>query len=103
MTERFRRYTLLVALLVSSAVFAGWAAAQDKKPEPATEPITKGQRVFTCAHSFHYFMPLILPDMARGAGIKDHETAGLSSIGGSRVIQHWDVPEDKNKAKQLLK
>jgi hypothetical protein len=103
MKGRIRRYGWLWTLLASAALFAGWAAAQDKKPGAPTEPITKGQRVFTCAHSFHFFTPLILPDMAKGAGIKDQETAGLSSIGGSRVIQHWDVPEDKNKAKQLLK
>jgi hypothetical protein len=28
---------------------------------------------------------------------------GLSSIGGSKVIQHWDIPEEKNKAKEALK
>ncbi len=28
---------------------------------------------------------------------------GISSIGGSRVIQHWDIAEDKNKAKEALK
>jgi hypothetical protein len=41
--------------------------------------------------------------MARKAGIKDHEMVGLSSIGGSRVIQHWDVAEQKNKAKKALR
>ena len=33
------------------------------------EPITKGQRVFTCGHSFHYWISEILPDVARSAGI----------------------------------
>ena len=27
----------------------------------------------------------------------------MSAIGGSRVIQHWDVPEEKNKAKAALR
>jgi hypothetical protein len=103
MNERIRRHALLLILLASAAAFAGRATAQEKKSDPATEPIAKGQRVFTCAHSFHFFTTLILPDMAKGAGIKDHETSGLSAIGGSRVIQHWDVADDKNKAKQLLK
>jgi hypothetical protein len=62
-----------------------------------------GQRVFTCGHSFHVFVPGILSDMAKGAGIKDHQLVGLSSIGGSRVIQHWDVADDKNKAKDALR
>ena len=41
--------------------------------------------------------------MAKAAGIRDHEQVGLSSIGGSRVIQHWDVPEEKNQAKAALR
>lgn len=89
---------LLPGLVVAAAIMAGRAAGQEAK----TDPVTKGQRVFTCAHSFHFFTALILPDMARGAGIKGHETAGLSAIGGSRVIQHWDVAEEKNKARQAL-
>src|SRR5208283_3336088 len=28
---------------------------------------------------------------------------GLSSIGGSQVIQHWNIPEAQNKAKEALK
>ena len=27
----------------------------------------------------------------------------MSAIGGSRVIQHWDVSDDKNKAKEALR
>jgi len=41
--------------------------------------------------------------MAKSAGIQGHTIAGLSAIGGSRVIQHWDVPGDKFKAKEMLK
>ncbi|HEV3144401.1 MAG TPA: hypothetical protein VGZ47_10990 [Gemmataceae bacterium] len=69
----------------------------------ADEPAVKGQRIFTCGHSFHFFVPQILADMAKKAGIQDHQQVGTSFIGGSRVIQHWDVPEEKNKAKEALK
>jgi len=62
----------------------------------------KGLRVFSCAHSFHVFVPPILNAMARSAGIQDHEVVGLSAIGGSRVIQHWNVPDEKNRAKEAL-
>jgi hypothetical protein len=48
-------------------------------------------------------MPNILTDMAKKAGIEDHVLAGLSSIGGSRVIQHWELADEKNKAKSALK
>jgi hypothetical protein len=68
----------------------------------AEEPV-KGQRVFTAGHSFHFFIAPILEDMANKAGIQDHQKVGVSFLGGSRVIQHWDVPEDKNKVKEALK
>lgn len=63
----------------------------------------KGLRVFTCAHSFHVFVPGLLEKMAKAAGIRGHEQVGLSAIGGSRVIQHWDVPDARNKAKAALR
>ncbi len=68
------------------------------------EPVTKGQRVFSCGHSFHaFFITPIMSDMAKGAGIEGHEIVGVSKIGGSRVIQHWNVPDEKNQAKAALK
>ena len=63
----------------------------------------KGQRVFTCAHSFHVFVYRMLAEAAKNGGIKDHENVGLSRIGGSRVIQHWDVADEKNEAKAALR
>ena len=39
----------------------------------------------------------------KGAGIKGHQVVGVSSIGGSRVIQHWNVAEEKNQAKAALR
>lgn len=70
---------------------------------PAVAPITRGQRIFYTGHSFHVFIPPILENMADTAGIGGQETLGLSSIGGSRVIQHWDVPEAENHAKAALR
>lgn len=71
--------------------------------EPPAFTDVKGLRVFSAGHSFHVFMPGILNDIAMKAGIKDHKPVGLSSIGGSRVIQHWDVADEKNKAKEALR
>ncbi len=65
-------------------------------------PITVGQRVATCGHSFHVFTYRQVAEMALAAGLK-HELAGLSSIGGSTVQKHWDVPEEKSAVKQALK
>lgn len=72
--------------------------ADDK---PASLP-PKGLRVLTAGHSFHVWMPGILKELAASAKIEGHEQVAISSIGGSRVIQHWDVAEDKNKIKPVL-
>ena len=53
------------------------------------EPIAKGQRVFSCGHSFHAGFAPLLDEIAKSAGFKDHAIAGKSGIGGSKVIQHW--------------
>ena len=62
-----------------------------------------GQAVFICGHSFHVFIPQSLAALAKEAGFTDHSQAGLSSIGGSRPIQHWELPEANNPAKQALR
>lgn len=87
-----RRLIILSALLTLPAL----ALCDDAKP------IDKGQRVFSTGHSFHMFVPGILRELAASAGIKDHAQVGNSGIGGSRVIQHWDVADDKNTAKKAL-
>ena len=69
----------------------------------STRSLTQGQRVFTCGHSFHVWVADILIDLAKGAGIGGHHTVGTSSIGGSLVIEHWDVPEEQNEAKKALR
>jgi len=96
------RYLGSLALLLVSTSWLS-LAAEDKKPEAATAPVTQGQKVATCGHSFHYFMPAILKELAKAGDIKGHEQVGESYIGGSRIIQHWDVPAEKNKVKELLK
>ncbi len=53
----------------------------------------QGQRIFYTGHSFHVFIAPILQDIAAAAGISGQEYLGLSAIGGSRVIQHWGVPD----------
>lgn len=101
MFARFRSHLHLAAAVACFALLAATAAQAGDKidKQPALD---QGQRVFSCGHSFHYFMPDILSDMAKGAGIQGHQQVGMSAIGGSRVIQHWNVPDDKNKAKKAL-
>lgn len=87
-----RSLTLLLAFLLS---FAPLTAA-----EPSVPPA--GLKVLTAGHSFHVWMPPLVAEMAKAAGIQGHEQLAISSIGGSKVIQHWDLPAEKNKAKPVL-
>ena len=91
-----------VLCALSLLPFAVRADEKAGAPASAVTPVTKGQRVFTCAHSFHGFVYRMLEGMAKSAGIPDHQSVGMSSIGGSRVIQHWDVADDKFGTKAAL-
>ncbi len=73
----------------------GVASAQETKIPP-------GLRVFYTGHSFHMFVPPQIEHLVKSAGIQGHSLVGQQGIGGSRVIQHWDVADDKNKAKSAL-
>jgi hypothetical protein len=44
----------------------------------------------------------MLAEVAQNAGIEGHTPAGLSGIGGSRVIQHWNLEDEKHQAKAAL-
>ena len=99
MTASFRRigHTPVAALaVIFAALFACSASIAAESVPPA------GQRVFVCAHSFLIYTAKLLPPMAEAAGIA-HVNAGQQMIGGSRVIQHWDLPEEKNRAKAALR
>ena len=85
---RFLRSLLLLVLAVVGL------SAQEASP--------KGLRVLSAGHSFHVWMPPLVAEMAKAAGIRGHEQLAISSIGGSKVIQHWDLPPEKNKAKPVL-
>ncbi len=82
----------LLAAWLMTASFVSFAA--DAPPA--------GQRVFFTGHSFHMFVPPMIAAMAAEAGIKDHKLAGQQGIGGSSVIQHWDLADEKNLAKKAL-
>ncbi len=62
----------------------------------------EGTRVFVCAHSFMIYTASTLPVVSKSAGVA-YLNAGQQMIGGSRVIQHWDLPDDKNQAKKALR
>jgi hypothetical protein len=101
MFSRIRTIVFVLPLL--GAAHLPIAQAQDKKSDKLADPITKGQRVFTCGHSFHVWVPGIVTDLCKMAKIPDHKQIGLSSLGGSKVIQHWNKPDPENNAKEALK
>jgi hypothetical protein len=97
------RAIVIAALLGAVHWSVGQSAEGEKKTDKPAEPISKGQHVFTCGHSFHVWVPGIVADLCKKAEIAGHKQIGVSSIGGSRVIQHWNIPDVKNKAKEALK
>lgn len=96
MLHPMTRLTFLLALLVQVGAFLGVTTAAEKPAVPA------GERVFVTAHSFHIFTASRFAPLAKLAGIEGHQLVGAQMIGGSKVIQHWNLPEDKNKAKAAL-
>ena len=90
---------LLVAFLMP-ARGAGEIKDPAKKQEGA---VPKGQRLFYASHSLMWYVPTPLGELADAAGIKGHKLVGLQMLGASRTAQHWNLPEEKNKAKQALK
>lgn len=92
-----RRYWILIF----AALLCEWNPVVAADSAPA--PLTTGQRVFTAGNSFHaWYIAPILQDLADRAGIKGHVIVGVSKIGGSRAIQHWEIPDAQNEAKAAL-
>jgi hypothetical protein len=61
-----------------------------------------GQRVFYASHSLMWDMPPVLTELVEAYGIKGHTVVGHQRIGVSRTIQHWNMADDRNQAKQAL-
>ena len=94
----------MLTLLLAYGCLAGTTHAQlgGTKPSPDEQP-PKGLRVFFASHSLMWYAPKPLGEMAEAAGIKDHKLIGLQSLGASKTVQHWNLPDDKNQAKKALK
>ena len=90
-----RAFCSAIAPLIVALTFCRIAAAEEAKA-PA------GQRVFYTGHSFHMFVPPMIDELVKSAGIQGHVRVGQQGIGGSKVIQHWEYPDDKNTAKPAL-
>ncbi len=90
-----RRILFARCFAVLMLVWCNGTFAEDTKT-PA------GQRVFYTGHSFHMFVPSHIDQLVKSANIQGHKQVGAQGLGGSRVIQHWDLADDKNTAKPAL-
>jgi hypothetical protein len=81
------------------ATISAWAQTPDTAP---TTPITKGQSIFPCHHSLFNGIQGNLAEVAKAGGYPDQVFVGESAIGGSKAIQHWNVPDATNQAKAAL-
>jgi len=100
MTTVLRRFSALTTCLGLIILLLGTSSSTAVRADQPAPP--KGQRVYSIGHSFHVFMPALLAQIAKSAGIEDHKQVGLSSIGGSYVHQHWDAADDKFKSRATL-
>src|SRR3954470_6090577 len=90
-----RRHFLCFLAAASLLLPRTWA--DDRAAAPP-----KGLRLVTAAHSFHVWMQPILKEIAESAGIRGHEIVDVEMIGGSQIIQHWNLPDNKAKVKPAL-
>jgi hypothetical protein len=92
--SRLKKILLLAALaiiLVSGTCFA------------QTGKVPEGKSTFYASHSLMWDMPPVLTEIAESYGIKGHKVLGIQRLGVSRTSQHWDMPDDQNQAKKILK
>lgn len=83
--------------------FMAQTGSSKSSSKPAAfAPGAEGTKVFVCAHSYMIYTADLLPQIAQTAGVA-HLNAGQQMIGGSRVLQHWNLPDDQNQAKKALK
>lgn len=105
----FPKRLLVCALFLSTAF--GVEAPANPPPgagsgagsAPAPVPIAKGQRLFAAHHSYFAAIPPILTETAKSAEYNEQVWVGTKYIGGSKSIQHWNIKDEDNKAKEALK
>lgn len=69
-------------------------------PYQRWEPVAT--RILYTGHSFAGAAPAWLGVLAQQAGIEGYENLGRQALGGSRVIDHWKLVDERNLAKSTL-
>jgi len=57
-----------------------------------------GKKIQWVGHSFHWFLPGPVAQLAKEAGIQGHADLGVDRIGASRPCQHWEKGGEKGNA-----
>jgi hypothetical protein len=58
---------------------------------------------FYASHSLMWDMPPVLTEVAQFYGIEGHKVLGIQRLGVSRTSQHWELPDEQNQARKVLK
>src|SRR5262249_15780209 len=84
----------------TAGLLAALAAISPRQDSGIDAP---GQRVALAGHSF--LMPIAgsLAEIAERAGAKAHQTVVQQGLGGSRVLQHWDLPDEKDRLRKAIR
>lgn len=95
--------TLLVGglIVLTAPVLPGGEQSDSRRVEQQAAP--DGLRVFYASHSLMWYVPKPLAELTEAAGIEGHQLVGVQSLGASKTIQHWELPDDKNEAKKALR
>lgn len=92
----------LTFLILTTLLLVPLAAFSTVKPRTAAL-LVPGQRVLVTGHSFHVPVVPLIEQVVNAAQITGHQLVGKQMIGSSRVMQHWNLPDEKNIAKTALR
>ena len=104
LSKMFHKLPVFIAFFLVGWLTASGQALSAEPPVPVGGgPVSKGQRIYACHHS--YFLPIIptLVELAATGGFSDQTIVGTHMIGGSKSIQHWNIPEPGNMARTALR
>ena len=103
-----KKFNLLLCLplFIATCAFceetASKSSARSAAASPAA-PITRSLRLYAAHHSYFVQVPPIMTEIAKAAGFAEQAWVGTKYIGGSKSLQHWNLKDEDNKAKDALK
>ncbi len=92
----------LFALTSCQSPYASPVSAAGSTAHRLSVPVANGQRIYACHHSYFLPIPAILTELADAGGYPDQVIVGSNYIGGSKSLQHWNIPDATNAAKAAL-